>query len=673
MYERRLKLFLAVAAMLAAVVIFRLVQLQIVRGGDYREQAAELLTYVELAPTARGRIFDRRNRLLARDEPCFDFCLDYRMLSDVGSAKTDTPYDRRAHGNWVRRQVRRIAEAQNVTRAQARMLFDRRRKQKWERTWQLASELTGLTRQELAQAAARAVRRVAAVRRSVGEPIRAEDEPQPITSVADEATAVNIRARLGEMIGASVRPSHRRWYPRGSDACHVIGRLGRVTVDDRPVTEAWQKHAIRETPGRSEDVLTRYVHGDLIGRSGIEKACEDLLRGRRGYRLMQRAGRQVADRPAERGRDVHLTLDIELQRKLAALLDRPGAIVVIDVPTGEVLAMVSNPAYDLNDFTRLYPALASDQVRLPLYDRTVAVRMPPGSTIKPITALAGLAEGKIAPNGTLTCTGWLISPTYQGLRCWLYKQSGGSHGPLDVVTGMTVSCNVFFCKLGQRLGLSRMRGWMRRFGLMDKPGTGLPGERAGLVVNRRGQRDIDVARQLAIGQGPIAVTPMHVANAMAAIARNGQFRTPLLVRELADERTRQRLGLAPLKRVDLGASAEAIALVQEGMYKVVNSSRGTARKHARHPQIKICGKTGTAQTSDRRIRIDTNNDGRLDAWGPVVCEGDTAWFAGFAPYRQPRIAFAVMVEYSDRGGGPTCGPIAREVVSICDSFGYLGE
>ena len=339
---------------------------------------------------------------------------------------------------------------------------------------------------------------------------------------------------------------------------------------------------------------------------------------------------------------------------------QPGPIIVLDVPTGEVLAMVSLPTYDLNNFSRLYEKLSNDQVRLPLWSRAVGMPYPPGSTVKPVTAAAALATGKITPTSTINGTGWLVRPDYEGLRCWLYKQRGATHGHLTIAEALEVSCNNVFFKLGMRVGMRGLVNWFGKFGFAGRPGTGLPEERAGKLPNLRRTGRYDAA-QAAIGQGKVELTPMHLASAMAAIARGGEYRSPLLIREFADRQVRR----------DTGVSPEAMAAIQEGMYRVVNGFRGTGRKYARDDEIKICGKTGTATTWPRRI--DSNKDGKINLQDQIVAVGDTAWFVGFAPFKDPKIAFAVMVEYSQSGGGSTCGPIARQVVRICKARGYMND
>jgi penicillin-binding protein 2 len=664
-YERRLKILLALMVGVILIVLGRLVQLQVLWGDRLGERARELLTYVELLQTVRGRVLDRAGRPLAQDEPCYDLCFDYPMLLGPDAGPDDGALYRR----WAARQQRRIREAEGLSRERAAEVFEQRLRE----GWLLAAELTrppadraGASApagggadpdarldahlQEMSDAAADAVHRVERIREIIGGPPWEQTQPHPIVTELDEATAVAVRERLDEIVGASIEPSHRRAYPRGHDACHIVGILG-------PVSEAEQPRAPGDDSIPLKRKLAGYIYGDRIGRTGVEKACEDILRGTRGYRRLQRTGKLIEKDPPTLGRDVHLTLDVELQRALAELLGRPGAIVVLDVDTGEVLAAVSTPTFDPNRYAEDVADLQADQLRLPLWNRATAVRYPPGSTCKPLAAVASLAEGRIGAGTTFHCRGYMHQPT--AFRCWIFKYGHG-HGSLDVVGAIENSCNVFFYHVGERLGVRRQVRWFgEEFGFARKPGTGLPDERAGLLPDPAEVRTAGEARFLAIGQGRITVTPMHVANAMATIARGGTFLSPLLIRERSGEQVRH----------ELPVSDRTISLVQKGMYRVVAS--GTARKHARDPEIEICGKTGTAQTAPRRRGIDDDGDGLPDRWGQVLASVDTAWFAGFAPYRWPKIAFVVMVEYSDAGGGATCGPIARQLVRICRAFGYL--
>ena len=297
----------------------------------------------------------------------------------------------------------------------------------------------------------------------------------------------------------------------------------------------------------------------------------------------------------------------------------------------------------------------------------------PGSTVKPIAALAALTDGKIGLNTTIDCRGYLYNP--DSFRCWIWKRSHVGHGPLTVEEGLQHSCNVFFYELGNRLGAPRLCEWFGLFGLADKPGMGLPSERAGTVpteawLQKHHKRTFQPgdARFMAVGQGLLTVTPVHMANAIATIARDGVFLTPTIALEGSPRQVRR----------DLPLAAAHLKAVREGMHRVVNDRQGTAYKYFHGPDVKplegieICGKTGTATTAPQRI--DSNEDGKIDLEDEIVREGDTAWFVGFAPFHHPQIAVAVTVEYVGAGGGGgNAGPIAREIVRACQELGYVRQ
>ena len=628
MYRQRLKIFLAIAAAAIALVLVRLAYLEGSGGTSYRQRGTEMLSDVQFLPTVRGQILDRRGRVLAHDQACYDFCLDYPMLAE------NPP---RA---WWKARIADIQRREGVTPPQAEAILN----QRIERTWELGEQITGVARNDMMRSAESAARRIESIRRAVGMPIRLENQPQTIVMGLDEAQAVALRDHRDEMVGASVQPSHRRHYPAGDAACHLIGTIGQVGPDDR--------HEEPENgPSSLEDRLTRYFEGDLIGKGGAEQLGEELLRGRRGYRRTHTNG-SVEEVPARFGQDLHLTVDIELQQRLAAALGRPGAIVVLDVATSEVLAMVSLPTYDLNEYRRRIADLLADKAELPLLDRTIGARYPPGSTIKPIVALAALMEKVIVPETTFECRGYLKWPGE--FRCY----HNISHGMMDLTRALEQSCNVYFYNVGERIGVPRLEDWLARAGYAEPPGTGLPSEVAPHLPQER-RPTAGTARLLAIGQGAIVVTPMHVVSGIAAVARGGMWLSPVVAKEMADRQRSRRLEIDPAN----------LAVVREGMRLVVNSPHGTAYKTAHDDEIEISGKTGTAQVPPRWR--DDNGNGRRDPDEPIVKTGDTAWFAGFAPSSDPKIAFVVMIEYTDQTGGAACGPIGRQVVHACQELGYL--
>jgi len=661
MYKLRIKVFLGVLAAVWLVLSAKLVQLQVLQGNDHRRRAEEAMRSVKILPVMRGRITDRKGRILAMDEPSFDLCLDYRFLT--------------ANAAWVRRQKRLIARRLRIGAAEAETIYRRRS----DATWALARDHAGRKGVDLDKAVRRIVQRVRAVRRIVNNgqvadiSVREEQQVHPVVTGLDEADALRLKTDVSRLVGSAVRSSHRRWYPYGHDACHVIGMTGKVWPEETA--------SLNLDPNRA-DWLTRmrhnYLPDDAIGKVGVEKMCETVLRGRRGYRRFRLTGETLREEPTVQGADVHLTIDVVLQRKAADLLAAKGltgSIVVLGVgsraaPRCEVLALASVPTYDLNEYPRRYNELLAETVRLPLMHRAVVQRWPPGSTVKPIAALAGLATGAITTGSTITCRGYLYSP--DAFRCWTWKRGRYGHGPLAVVEALQRSCNVFFYEVGNRVGAPRLCEWFSMFGFAERPGTGLPSERPGTVPTRRwlqkrhhrGYRPGD-ARFMAVGQGLLTATPLHLANAMATIAQDGVFLTPALALEGAPKQNRRDLPLNPLH----------LRAVREGMHRVANHRYGTAWRYFHGPGveplegIELCGKTGTATTAPQRV--DSNNDGRITRADRVVRTGNTAWFSGFAPYGRPQIAFAVAVEYVEGGGGANAAPLARELVRICQAMGYV--
>ncbi len=647
MYKRRIIVFLVIVGLVLVGLASRLWYLQFLQADVYLKGAEQYLRDTEMMLATRGQILDRRGRILAIDEPCFDLSMEYSLLAAAPQSR------------WVERQVKSIARAkglkyENADEAEYARLIYRQRVRK---TWDLAHRVAAGRNQNLSETVSRIIRRIHKISRGGKKNVRELYESQPIVRGLDEKSAAALRPALSETVGMSIRANHERRYPRGQAACHVVGVIGQVDPNEQ---------ASYNRPRNKPDWLTwqreSYLGGDIIGKSGVERMCEKILRGRRGYRI-ERAGEIVKEVLAEPGGNVHLTLDVELQEKLMEIwqnavhlpADARGSIVVLDVPRGDVLALVSIPTYDLNRYhaSDYFQQLINDKYRLPLYHRAINGRYPPGSAAKVITALAGLCEDVITPETTFDCQGQLsIDETgRRRFRCL------GRHGDVQLVYGIRKSCNVYFYNVGERLGVEQLQKWFALFGFGEYPGIGLPAEGRGVLG---GTPSRNQARMMGIGQGPVDATPLQVANAMATIARDGIFLSPVLVLEGGPERI----------RYELGIPQEHLKLVKKGMYQVVNDPGGTGYAYAHDPEIAICGKTGTAETSPQWV--DKNNNGRIDTGELFNIGRDMAWFAGFAPYKDPKIAFAVLVEYvSHGGGGSHAGPIALEVVRACKRLGYV--
>jgi len=393
-----------------------------------------------------------------------------------------------------------------------------------------------------------------------------------------------------------------------------------------------------------------YDPGDYIGYNGIEKAYEKYLRGVKGYDYVLVDSRRkeigkykngTADIPSLKGDDLVLSIDADVQKVGEdAFQEYRGAFVAIEPKTGEVLALGSFPDYDLNRFSyvtskEFLDSLYADEDK-PLFNRATMSVKPPGSTFKLMEATAALTLGVITTNTTFYCGG--------GFTFGRFFKCDGVHGSLNVVHAIERSCNTFFYNLIYKIGLDNWYDYARKFGFAQKTGIDIGEEAKGFIPNTRYYEKIygpnwprSIMASLGIGQGEVNVTPVQLAKYVSLIANNGVTYTPHIVKGYVDNKTGK---YVPLKfdKIDIGLDQKVIEIVKEGMYLVVNGS-GTAAR-IRSDEITIAGKTGTAQ----------NPHGK-----------DHALFIGFAPFDNPKIAVAVVVE--NIGFGATwAAPIAKKMI-----------
>ncbi len=343
----------------------------------------------------------------------------------------------------------------------------------------------------------------------------------------------------------------------------------------------------------------------------------------------------------KKGNDLVLTFEASAQKVAEDELNgKRGALVAIEPSTGEIIAMVSAPDYDLNRFSYFTPKSFLDSVYsdpfAPLFNRATMSVHPPGSTFKMLAALAALDMGIINTSYTINCRG--------GFTFGRFFKCHGSHGTVNVVTAIEKSCNTFFYKLIYKIGIDKWKEYASRFGFGNVTGVDLTEEVQGLIPNenyyikRYGENwPRSIMASLGIGQGEVSVTPLQLAQYVSLIANDGKTKTPHMVRGYIDDETEELVSLE-YKEINTGVSQSALDIVKEAMFLVVNG-HGTAT-HIRLPDIEICGKTGTAQ----------NPHGK-----------DHAWFVAFAPYENPKIAIAVLVE-NVGFGGTHAAPIAQKVI-----------
>jgi penicillin-binding protein 2 len=475
--------------------------------------------------------------------------------------------------------------------------------------------------------------------------------------------------------GIEILPKAQRFYPYGTAAAQTIGWVG-------PATQQQDKELF------ANDRLSSYLSGETCGREdGVEYVCETILRGRRGERIYDIDNQLISRTDTQFGKDVSVTLDIELQQRIENYLARykhdpncgPGmSAVIIDVAASDILALVSLPLFDLNRARYDYDTLAFDPDK-PMINRAINKQYPPGSVVKPLILIAGLESGKITPEQIISCPAKDVpKPTclqftrFHSCHDWKWENSGGNKAR-NAIKG---SCNIYFSRLADRIEPLNLQRWLFRLGygqnvlfppasIAGAAGTELARnfrQLSGTVSSsiprgatmsfeevphlREGER-----KWFGIGQGNLRVTPLQVANSMAAIARSGLYKPPRLFLDSQETSNEHQES-----SIELGISLETLAVVYDGMNAVVNENDGTAYTQFEafltvlaDQDVKVFGKTGSTEKPEH------------------------AWFAGFAQDSTARkIAIAVVVEGGQHGSSDAA-PLARDIIQFCIEAGYIGK
>jgi penicillin-binding protein 2 len=433
-----------------------------------------------------------------------------------------------------------------------------------------------------------------------------------------------------------VEVQHLRLYRHREQTAHVLGYLGEASQEE-----------IDSSGGALQP-------GDMIGKKGIEQTYDDVLRGRDGERVVVVDSRgelleEYGRKQAVPGQNLSLSIDLDLQQEAARWFDGPdkvGAVVAMDPRTGEILTLVSSPSYNSNLFARRlqkadWQALIDDPNH-PLQNRSIQNTYSPGSTFKIIMETAGLTERTFDERTAVVCSG---SKVFYGrpFRCW----RAGGHGTVNAHSALKLSCDVYFYTLGQRLGIERIARYARLFGLGSATGIDISGEKRGLVPDPEWSLE---ARKhpwypgetisVSIGQGPVLLTPLQMAEMTALVANGGKKVTPHLIKGAKN--------LPPVTEVPF--DKKALAAVRGGMRAVINEPGGTAYGSARLPGVEIAGKSGTVQVIAYAQRIRPEDM-------PFKYR-DHAWFTSFAPADDPQLVVTVFVEHGG-GGSRVAAPIAQ--------------
>jgi penicillin-binding protein 2 len=615
-FERRLFLSRVVVAsvfsvLLLGIVVARLVQLQVVDHELFAEKSQGNRVRIEPVPPIRGLIFDRKGIVIAENLPAYQLELIPEQVEDL----EDT-----------------------LNRLAAMDLIDR-------------EDIGGFM-----------------------EMSRSGPGFKPVTlklRLSEEEIA-NFAIQRPRFPGVDFRPRLVRHYPNGPEVAHAVGYVGALSTADLQ----------RLDPGN-------YAGSSHTGKTGVESRFEADLHGDVGYRhlVTNARGRQVPidtrellDSPGfenlspSPGANVYLSIDLELQKLASRAFEgRRGALVALDPRTGEILALVSAPSFDPNLFA---VGMSASQFRelqnnpdRPLFNRAVRGSYPPGSTIKPMLALAALETGATYLSRKSLCRGYFQLPGNEHrYRDW--KPEG--HGPVDIHEAIAQSCDVYFYEISVDLGIDALHDYLDRFGLGTRTGVDIGGESSGLVPSRDWKRsafrDRDDQRWYhgetviaSIGQGYMLATPLQLAVAAGTLATRGQRYRPHLVAAIEDPLDGRRTVIEPERLPDVEIENEAYwDTVLDAMHDVLQGPRGTARAVGMGAPYEMAGKSGTAQI------VSIAQDEKYDEAELEERQRDHALFIAFAPFDEPRIAVALIVENGESGSG-VAAPIARSVMDA-----YLG-
>ena len=476
--------------------------------------------------------------------------------------------------------------------------------------------------------------------------------PVPVAENMTWEEFSRINLHLPYLPGVQPDVGESRDYPFGKEMVHVLGYVAAVS----PKEQAGDKDPLMSMPGMR------------IGKRGIEKEYDALVRGRAGASRVEvnaygRIIRELGKDAGVMGEDVYLTLDRQVQQKGAETLgEESAACVVMDVHTGDVIALASTPGFEPNWFNvgltgAQWRDLTTDDHK-PLLNKVMGGAYPPGSTFKPAVALAAIEAGIATPDYRVTCTG-VYNFGGNAFHCW----KKGGHGTLDVQGALQHSCNVFFAETARRLGIDKIEEMARRLGLGAPTGIELPGERTGLIPSREwkqktykwGWQQGDTI-SVGIGQGYVTVTPMQLCTMIARVA-SGKAVSPRLVHSVGDRR------LARPEAPSLGFSEEALARVRQGLNMVCNVPGGTAYAwRITQPGFEMAGKTGTAQvrrfSREERARGLTRNE-NLE-WKMR----DHALYVAYAPVADPKYAIVTLIEHGAVPAHPNVS-FSRDILLFC--------
>ena len=651
------------------ILVVQLFNLQIVRGEGYREQSNTRLSRDSVLEAARGDILDQSGNKLATTKAGYILNLYKTKIDDqelnesllkitrILEQNDDSYYDNlpilvEPYKFSISEEAQKRWKKQNN--------IDENKSA--EECFNILKERYNIQENDIYNA-----RRIMTLRYTIAKNGYSNIKTVELSRNLSKESVAVFNERNDEFPGLTIQIGAVRSYLSGSLASHILGYVGKINEDELKANQG-------------------YDLNDIIGKTGIEYIFEPYLKGKDGIKQIDMAvdGTVTGEETVEEavaGYDVVLTIDANLQKvtedALKANISKirtggygnaypaeAGAVVVMNVKTGEVLAMVSFPDFEPQLFVdgisqEKYNEYISEEAKAPFLNRTISSVYAPGSTFKMVTALAALETGKVGIKEKVNDVGiYRYSSDYQP-KCWIYSSYGRGHGYLNVTDAIKHSCNYFFYEMGNRLGIDNLSRYCRLLGLGSKTGVELLGEVEGIVSSKEtSQAKGEIYNggntlQAAIGQHDNNFTPLEMAKYISILANGGKNIDVTIIKAITDkdgntisrdelnEFLQNRLGITKDKSEELNFNKENLAAILEGMRGVTSESGGTAYSYFKHFNIEVGGKTGSAQTG---IKGKTN-----------------AWFVGFAPFDDPEIAVVALVE--NGGSGSYNAELARDIIA----------
>ena len=618
-YNPRILLFFWINLILTSVLLFGLARQQFFKKDTYEDMERRQTERRIFLPGPRGDIYDRNGNLLVGNRPHYSATV---ILDDL------RPDFRKEYSKLIRKARAQI-ETESVNEKGSTRLPD---------YYQLKWEARTNVIQKYLDIIESVIQRKSTLKQS--KIIRHFNEqlllPLPLTQDLSASEYAQLIERLPVRSPINIHTSSARYYPYNELAVHTLGYVQNVNPD------------LSQLP---KDGIKNFTYKTKIGKTGIENSFNQQLMGQNGNEIWQvdplgYQNKQLELKSPKQGNDLITSIDIELQKIAEVSLgNRTGAAIALDIETGEVLTLASHPNYDLNDLSPFIPQNTFNEINEAgaWLNRAVQLSYPPGSTFKLITAIAGLKAGLIDSSTSINCPG-----VYRvGNRIYHCHAKNG-HGSVNLEKAIAASCNVFFYDIGLKLGIDKINAEAKHFNLDQRTGIELPYETKRIVIPSKSWKRKTIGdgwtpgdtANTAIGQGFLLVTPLQMACTIASIARDETHTQPTLMAVPRNDLSNHLQNSLPT-----GLSPEQRNLLLKGM-QGVTGSMGTGRLiHIK--DLPIAGKTGTAD---------------FRAHGKEV---NLAWFVGFAPINNPKIAVAVMVEGTKESdnyhGGSTAGPIAKDL------------